>query len=361
MSPPPNTDDTPAVVTPPVVPGLSVDARLDAIKARVKAARGEAPIAKPAEKKPDPPAATAKPSDQPKPEPKPDDQNTDSDLKIPPKALKELGRLQGRVRELEPKVKEIESLQPDANLAREVKKLWAGSFEDKIKAIGILSGKDGLDEMVEMIKGHYNLEQNADPNTPSPEIKKLTDLIEAQNKKIEALEAGNKTKDENASKARAEEEKKRGDAYVKGFIDKNKSQFELCSRPENVAEATDLAQEAAIKMIESDIAGYDEMDEKQKTAAFAAAFKQLTPETAEALYMRALGEVEREYENIGKRFSKKTDPKPVFDPARYDRFSRPLGKPQIVVKYEPLSKNPDERYRQIVERARAKAEAGGYR
>lgn len=336
MKPPANADATPAVATPPVQPGTSPEARLQAIKDRVKSAMN--PIAKPEEKK-----TSETPGEKPTEEQKPE-----TDLKIPPKVLAELGRLQKRVRELEPVAKSIDEFKSDAELAREVKKLWASDkLEDKLSVLGKISGKDGLDELVSIIKNHYTHEQSQEGDHPNPETKKLMDLIESQNKKIEALEAKDKEKETNSSKASAEENTKRANEYVKGFIDRNKSRFELCSRPENQAEAIELAQDAAFKIIEREKIDIKKMEQKQ----------------AEEVYLEALQEVEKEFEQTGQRFSKKTEPARGFNPDRYAEFVRPPSKspPPVVIENEELSPDPRKRFEQIRARAIAKAEAGLYR
>lgn len=357
IAPPANIDNTPAVVTPPAKPGTNPEARLEAIKARFRQSGAQAP--KPAAK----PPIEAKPADGPPDEtPKPDDQKPETDLNVSPKILKELGRLQGKVRELEPKLKEFDSLKADSDLVKDMRKLWSGTNEEKIAAIAKLSGKDGLDELVGLIRMHYDLEQNADSNAPPPGEKKLMDLIEAQNKKIEALETKDKTKDESASKSDADKQTQQANEFVSSFIDKNKTKFELCSRPDNIAEATDLAQSAAIKLIEKDIPGYAELSDKDKTTVFASAAKALGKDGTEAVYLRALAEVENEFVSIGKRFSKTSQAaKPEFDPDRYRQFVRPPSKPTIEEKTEELSKNPKEREAQIRARYQARAEAGEFR
>jgi hypothetical protein len=153
----------PAVAAPPVtVPG--VDETIAKIKARL-------------EGKQTPPTPAAKP-DSAKPGDKPTGDDMDPKT-VPPKVLAELGRLQKLVREYEPKTKELDSFKTDAELAREAKKLWAsGTHEDKMKAIGMLSGKDPLDEFVSIVKEYYTVEQDKPEGEAPPEVKALAGKLD---------------------------------------------------------------------------------------------------------------------------------------------------------------------------------------
>lgn len=326
----------PAVATPPVtVP--NVDDTIARIKAKL-------------EGKAVPPAGTqnAKP---PTETPKPDDKKQEDELDpktVPPKVLAELGRLQGKVREYEPKIKELDAFKTDAEQAREIKKLWSGTHEDKMKAIGLISGKDPLDEFVGIVKTYYNLEQESgdDPKdfNSHPAIKDLSGKLEAALKKIDALENGNKSKDEQDKKAATDAAIESANKNTKAFIEKHKAKFEICAREENAAEAIDLIQSAALVFLEKD--GID--------------LKTLTPEQAEAAYLKAADKTEKEFEAIGKRMSKAavTDAK---DLSRFDRFVRKSAPPVVkVVDETERSKNPDEAFEQTKKRIQAKYEAGEY-
>ncbi len=353
-APPPNADSTPAVVTPPVQPGTNPEARLEAIKARLRAAGTNVTPPK------NPEAKTGDPKPAEKTEPKTDDSNA----AVPPKFLSELGRLQTRVRELEPIQKQFESIKADAELAKEVKKLWGGTHEEKVSALAKLSGKDGLDELAALVHAYYKSEQDGAANgdsQDSPDIKSLKAMIAEQEKKISALESDRAKEKETATKTNADKENAKGVEFVKSFIGKNKARLELCAKPENIAEAVDLAQSASIALIEKRIKGFAEMSDEQKTAAFSAEMQSLGSEGIEATYLEALTSVEKEFEETGKRFSKTSQPKQGFNPDRYSEFVRPLSKPRIEVKTEELSKDPKIRFEQVRQRAIEKAEAGLYR
>lgn len=321
------TDNAPAVATPEPTIG-NPEKMLEAIKAKVREAAN-------------PPK---------EPEKKPEDKPEETDLKVPPKVLKQLGKLQTELRAAEAKIKDFDSLKTDAELSREVKKLWNGTQDEKLKALAAISGKDGLDTLAELVKFYYEQDQeNADGGKPTEAgaNKELLSVIADLKKEVADLKSGRETEKNNATKTEADAAIKRANDYVKGFIDRNKSKFELCSRPDNVAEATELAQDAALKIVEREKLDFKTMDQAQ----------------AEKIYLEALGEVEAEYEAIGKRFSKtKTEERPAFSADKYKEFVRPLSKPTIVVgNKEELSRNPKERFEQIRQRAIEKAEAGLYR
>ncbi len=323
--------DGPAVVTPPVT-HPSPEKMVEQIKARLKAA------ANPADAKPN--GEPAKSSDEPK-----DDKN----LTIPPKVLAELGKLQAKVREFEAKSKEYEPLKTDADFAREAKKLWGGTHEEKLKALALLSGKDGLDELAALVKTYYEIEQDtpsADDKNVSPQMKAVLDQLSAITKQFEELKNEKTKEKEGATKTQAEENQKRANEYVKGFIDRYKDKFVLCSRAENVAEATEDIQDAAMTIIDRDKIDIKTMDQK----------------TAEKVYLEALQETEAEYENTGKRFSKGgTTESRTFNPDKYDGFVRRTSRPTIVVKQdESPTSDPREIEKRLRARLQAKAEAGEY-
>ncbi len=324
-------DDGPAVAAPPVtVPGI--DETIAKIKARLN---GKAPAAKPTAE-----PAAGKPNDNPA--------DADEGKGGNAKMIAELGRLQARVRELEPKTKELDSFKTDAELSREIKKLWNGTPDEKIKAIAMISGKDGTDEMLAMFKTLYTLEQDK-PDDGSeavpPAVKALSDKLEAALKKIEAMEAKEADKEKSGTKSVSDAAIEAANKHVAGFIEKNKAKFEICAREENQAEAVDLIQSAAIAFIDQEL-GKDFDVSK------------LTQEQADYFYLKAADKTEKAFEETGKRLAKGS--RPEKDLSRFDRFVRTPAKPTIVVKDEPLSKNPDEAFEQLKARKRAKLEAGDY-
>jgi hypothetical protein len=326
----------PAVVTPPItVPG--VDETIAKIKARL-------------EGKQTTPAPTAKP-DSAKPGDTPTGDDTDPKT-VPPKVLAELGRLQKLVREYEPKTKELDSFKTDAELAREAKKLWAsGTHEDKMKAIGMLSGKDPLDEFVNIVKEYYKEEQDKPEGEPTPEIKSLAGKLDEALKKIALLEEGNKSKETQQSKAAADEAQAQANKYTQGFIERNKAKFEICARQENAAEAIDLIQSASMVIIDRDVAA----------GKLPKDIKEMTPEQAEAVYQEAAAKTEKEFEAIGRRMSKGAQAPSGPDLARFDRFVRKASPPTVkVVTEEQKSTNPDVAFEQLRKRMHERLEAGEF-
>lgn len=332
--------DGPAVVAPPVtVP--DVDTVISQIKARLsgnkQAAAKPASVADPA--KPD---VAGKAIDNP-----PGDEPTEDGKTVPPKFLAELGRLQKQIRELEPKAKEFETIKTEADLAREVRKLWSGTPEEKLQAIAKISGKDGTDEMLALIKLHYTLEQEKPDDGSAdvpPAVKDLSAKLDAAMKKIEQLESKDKSKETADAKKISDEETARANSHVKGWIEKNKAKFEICAREENQTEAIDLIQSAAIAILDR-----DKID-----------VKTMTQEQAEKAYQEAAEKTEAAFEATGKRMSKGAQPSKGADLSRFDRFVRTPSKPTIVVKDEPLSKNPDEAWSQLQQRLTAKLERGEF-
>ncbi len=331
----PEVSSDPAVATPPVtVP--SSDKILERIKAKVK---GLAPASQ---------GGTA-PQPKPPADPKVDvSEDENKGLSIPPKVLRQLGELQTKVRELEPKAKELDSFKTDAELAREVKKLWSGTHEEKIAALAKISGKDGLDELAAIIKTYYTLEQEGgaddDGEPASPKLKAMADQLAAANKKIDDLIAErSKEKDEGVKKA-SDVQIQQANDYVKSFIERNKAKFVICARPENQKDAIEDVQDAAMTIIQRDKIDLKTMDQK----------------TAEAVYLEALQETEAEYENTGKRFSKASAETRDPELGHYERHVRVRSKPDVVIQEEELSKDPDIRFAQLKKRAREKAEAGLY-
>lgn len=325
----------PAVATPPVtIPGI--DETIAKIKARLEGKSSPAPIA-------------AKPGDASKPDDKSD---ADPDPKtVPPKVLAELGRLQKLVREYEPKTKELDSFKTDAELAREVKKLWGGTHEDKMKAIGLITGKDPLDEFVSIIKEHYTLEQESGEAAVPPEIKALSNKLEDALKKIALLEEGNKSKETQEKKTETDRAVEDANKYTKSFIDRNKAKFEICAREENAAEAIDLIQSASMAIIDRDVAA----------GKLPKDIKEMTPEQAEAVYQEAAAKTEKEFEAIGKRMSKGAQATADRDLSRFDRFVRKAAPPTVkVVTEEEKSANPDVAYEQLRKKLNARLEAGEF-
>lgn len=321
-----------AVATPPVTV-ISPEKILAEKAARYRAAMAA----------PDPAAAQAaiqggKPVDKPKASV--DDEPA---LTAPPKILAELGKLQAKVRELEPKGKDFDALKPDADLAKEAKRLWSGTHEDKIKAIALLSGKDGVDEIVNLVKTYYDLEQANPEQVASdepPYVKALKDTVAKLNEELTAIKADKTKEKDEATKTATSDEIKRGNEFVKAFIVKNKEQFELCAKPENEKEAVEDVQDAVIAILDR-----DKID-----------IKTLTKEAAETVYLEALKNTEALYEETGKRMSKATAPQ--RDPFHAIRIRT---KPDIKIKAEDLSNDPDVRFAQMKQRMNERAALGDFR
>lgn len=317
----PAPDTSPAVAAPPVT-RPSAEAVLAAIKAKVhEANKPETPAAKPDEVK----------GDEPK-------------LNADPKVLRELGKLQQAKRELEAKLKELEPSAPDAAFAKEVRDLWSKGGDSRLEALAKLGGKDGLDVLAEVVQFFYEREQeggakdDATTAKPTAETKALLDALTEVKKELAEIKAGKTTDAEATVKA----EQERANQYVKGFVGKHAAQFEICARPENIGEAVDLIQAAALEIIKRD----------------RVSVKELKAEDADRIYAEAAGEVEKEYEKTGQRFAKA--PKQgssLFNP---DRYARPLSKPTVTLRKIELSKDPKVREEQIRQRALEKLEAGGY-
>jgi hypothetical protein len=322
---------SPAVdVPPPTIP--NADKIFEAIKDKIKEANPEL-----APKKFD--MKTGKPIEPPADKP--------PELKGDPKMIRMLGTLQGDKRTLEARVKELEPFKADAELAREVKSLWEKGGEERLAALSKLTGKDGLDVLAELVAFFYEKEQeSADaggtpgtpPAKPGPEMAALMGVVEGLRKELADLRAGKDGDTKAASEREAAEAQKAAGEYVTRFIGTHAKTFELCARPDNQAEAVDLIQNAALAIVTR-----DKVD-----------ISTLTAEQADALYLEAAGEVEAEYEQTGRRFTKTRDAGFVFDPSKY---GRKLSVPAVTLKRETLSKNPREAEAQV--RARLLAKYGG--
>jgi hypothetical protein len=309
----PAEDLSPAVAAAPItIPGP--DAMMAAIRERL--------------------AAANPPADAPKPD-KPADEPT---LNIDPKTMKTLARLQKEAREAASKVQELEPLRPDAEFGKQLKDLWKGSPEQRLEALARLSGRDGTDELAALVQFFYERDQAtagdpADPAKPQPsaETKAMLDVVAELKKEISDLKAHRDSTTEGKAKAEAENDRKNAAAFVERFLTANKEKFEISARKENVTEATDLIQEAALAII-----ARDKLD-----------VKGLTEQAANDLYLQAAAAVEREYEETGKRFAKTEPPKWAFNP---DKYARPLSRPAVVVKRDPPSTDPKVREQQLRER-----------
>ncbi len=259
-------------------------------------------------------------------------------------------RKTAKVREFESKSKEVEPLKTDAELAREAKKLWGGTHDDKLKALALLSGKDGLDELANLVKTFYELEQDTpteDDKKLSPQMKTVLDQLAAVTKQLDDLKTEKTKEKEGATKTQAEENIKRANEFTKGFIERNKEKFVICSRAENIAEATEDVQDAAIAIMEREKIDVKTMDQKM----------------AERVYLEALQETETEYENTGKRFSKNNsaETKP-FNADKYSSFVHRPSKPSIIERTtEAPSSDPKVIEQRLRARLIAKAEAGEFR
>ncbi len=321
----PAVDISPAVPPAPVVmPGP--DEMLAKIKAKLYTA-----VAPAEPEKKDEPATEG--DDKPK-------------LNLDPKVMKTLGRLQEEVRTATAKVKELEPLKADAEFGKSIRDLWGKTPEQKLEALAKLSGRDGTDELAALVQFFYERDQEgAAPNadgTPkaTPETKALLDAIGELKKEVAELKTGNTSKEEERTKAAAEEDRKNAAAYVERFLTSNKAKFEISARKENIGEATDLIQAAAMTIV-----ARDRID-----------IKTLTEQSANDLYLKAAAEVEKEYEDTGRRFAK-VSARPVFDP---DKYGRPLSRPTVTIKREPLSKDPKVAETQLRDRLQRKLENGEF-
>jgi hypothetical protein len=314
-----------AVPTPEVtIPGP--DAILEAIKAKIKSGAAEA--AKPAEKPAEGEAKTDAPT-----------------LKTDRKLLSQLGIVQGERSKLQAQVKELEPFKADGEAYREVQKLFTGTADDRIAALGKLAGKEGIDVLAELVQTFYEREQESgtDATKPAatPEVKALTGLIEDLRKEVAALKTGNEGDAKAKAEASAKAEQQAAIDFTSRFLTANAKKYEISARKENVAEASELLLAAASKIVERDKIDVRALDNA----------------AAEKIHHEAAAEVEKEYEQLGKRFAKVEEKPQFFDPNRYARFRTA---PTPTVRSEKLSSNVKEREEQIRRRLIEKAEAGGF-
>ena len=319
----PVVPSTPAVATPPVtIEGP--EARLQAIKDRLKAAD------KPAEA-----TGEAKPAGDKPPEVVPDAK----------KVLGELASTQRKLREAEGKLKTSEADATDAALARELRDLWKKSPDDKLAALAKLSGNDATDELAALVALFYENEGTAADGkaaAPSGELKTLTELVTSLKTELSELRAEGKTKVEAQTKEQLDRQAAASLDYISKGIDARKAKFEISSRPENIVEAASLV-EAAIPAI-------------AKREKISLEPNSLTAAIADRLIDLALEEVEKEYETLGKRFSK-----PTAAPVNFlekPAYNRPLSRPGLNFKRLGADgKVPT--FDQVLQHAREKYAQGG--
>jgi hypothetical protein len=323
--PPP--DNTPAVKAPPkTIP--HPDVLFAEMQKRIKAA----------EKPPE-----AKPTDA-----KPGDDAPPPDLKMPPKALKEIGRLQGLVREAEAKAKDFDTLKPDAEAIREIRTMWKGDGQSKLAALGKILGTDPTDELASLVTLFYENEAEGEDKgavpAASPEIKQLLSVISDLKKEVGELRTSADTRRMDETKAAQAASDKASADFTRGLLAKNKARFEISNRAENVEEAIGLVQSAAVAIAKRD--GID-------------LSKPIDQATSDRLLDEAMQETEREYEALGKRFGKAAEPafKFTFDPARHVRR---MPAPSVTPETQKLPTEPNARYKALLERQKAKAANGEY-
>lgn len=315
---------TPAVAAPPVTVKSPEDI-LAAIKAKVKSANPALDSSKP-------------PVEEKTPE---ESKPTEPELNIPPKVLRQLGNLQTKVREQEAKLKDFDALSTDAKTFRELKASWNKDHAGKLEVLAKLAGVDGSDALASLVQ-YYEAGGESDKPAPSPETKALLDAVTSLTKEVADLKAGKTAEAENAAKLSAETQAAAATEFVKSIIGKHAAKFELCARPENVVEAVDLVNAACLEIAKKD----------------GISLKDISEEDANALYLRAMAEVESEFEATGKRFAKGQPRTVTFNAEKY---ARPLSRPGLRVVKEPLSPNPKVREQQLRERLHARAEAGEFR
>lgn len=233
-----------------------------------------------------PPDASTNPKVPVKPQPSPEETETFRRLTALTKANRELA---DKVKAYDEKLKSHDELSRDAALFREVTALYKAG--KKVEAVAKLAGNENATAEMTLLLADYLGQPDQDPNKPS----------QAQPNPLEerVKELAKRMDDEQAAKVQAKEQEVLNHARDTAgqFLDEAKDaqgrpQFELCARPDNRQEAYDLALSTAALFAEAK--GYTPDQE-------------LTLEQSRELMLLAYAEVEREFEDIGKRRYLKQD------------------------------------------------------
>ena len=320
---PANLGAKPEVVetkTEPTIP--SADKALEAIKARVRAAN-------PHLDDPNLPHQLKKPIAQQAPKA----EVVETDIKPSDKAvLSELAKAQASYREAQAKLKEREAKVPDSEYGAKVKKLWAGTDQEKLQLLGELSGKDPTEALADLVEIFYNQPGTAPAGDKptigaapaSPEAKQLMELVKDLSEQVKALK-------EAPAKVSQEQLVQGTRSFLKAQV--TKLGLEISSRAENIEETVDKALALAATVVQ---------ELKLDPAA-------LTQEQAEQVAAESIKRAEAQFEQLGKRFSKvQAAPKPSL-------YDKPIPRAAPRIQVDPGESKPvpfGKGWNDYVERAR---------
>lgn len=195
--------------------------------------------------------------------------------------LKRLTALSKADRENKQKIAQLEGSSKDAATFAEVKKLY--SEGKRMEAIAKLAGAtDGVAEMEALMADYLNA-----PTTDAKDEAK--DALVA---KVDELAAWKADREKQETERATQQRDQAVQAFAFQVLDADAT-FEICARPENRAEAASAA--------------------TQLFAALAGdrGLTQVTEEQSRALYRESFALVEKEYEEMGSRYSKRGTPQPL--------------------------------------------------
>lgn len=278
VTPAPVAVSTATVTSPPL---MTVDAAVSAAITKAEA-HAEGKLA---------PGETAPVVETPKPA---------ATIAIEPESLRQITKLSRQNRELETKVKALETSTADAAVAVEAMKLFQeaktltgeAQATKKLEALAKLTGADPTEEMTSLLEAYMASPSAGGESALAKRVDELTAQIEAD-KRTRAEEA----KAAATASAKATEAKEK--AVMLDFAAKqaNPAKHELCAKDENKSEASQAALDGVVHLA---------VTRKLDLAALS------QPELV-ALFAEAYDGVEAQYEALGKRYSKAAPKEePVF-------------------------------------------------
>lgn len=297
-----------------------------------------------------PPPETAKPEAAKEPEAKKDEPAAAKDGAKPAtleetRYLKEVAKLNRELRDAKAKLREFEGGGGTGDEASKLRELYKS---DKLAALAQLSGREGSDELAELLDVFY---ETAGAGTEAQKDKAgaaVLAKLEALTRDVEGFKA-EKTERETATAAA--ETKRGADEFVTRFAKGREADYEIGMRAENLAEATDLVHKGVAEIVQREGIDPDDLADE---------------DIANAVLKEAWDGAEAELIKRGERYGKKPPAPAAVEaaPSGLDKYPN-LGKrnaaPAAEVVPVPKGGTFADKFEAIKARARAdyKQRTGG--
>ena len=252
-------------------------------------------------------------------------------IAIEPESLRQITRLSREKRELETKVKTLETSATDAAVAVEAMKLFQeaksltgeAQANKKLEALAKLTGADPTEEMTSLLEAYMAAPSAGGESALAKRVDELTAQIAADKK----------ARDDEAKTTKEAREKEQTAQETKVALDFSSKQIkadkhELCAKEENKAEAAQAALDGVVHL-----AVTRKLD-----------LGKLSQAETEALFAEAYEGVEAQYAALGKRYTKAAlKETPVFQFQRAGISTSPpkkiLSIDEVVAKAEAAARD----------------------